>query len=628
MADDRSNSTRARTQLKPPSWLKQDPAGDMRRLGEALVQRKAEVLTETIAKTVGSGEDLDQPVQASFEQICNSSTEAVGRWIAGDGIEVTVEAGLETSRIFGELAAHRAASLHEVTRRSLWWRNMMAAKLREIASELDVSSDALSEALNMVQLSVEFSLLSMCESFEDERRRTDEELLRREQELAFMATHDPLTGLPNRTLIIDRVTQMLARSTRERTAVAVLFIDIDNFKAINDTLGHAIGDELLCKVAARLEQVVRQVDAVGRLGGDEFVVVADQLSPSISPEMVAERVLDALQPPFQLGTDEGTRLNVTASIGLAVGERISADDLLRDADIAMYRAKRGGKNRYAVFETAMHESLRERMELEVDLRKALSKDEFFLSYQPTLDLVDMRPTGVEALIRWRHPQRGVVQPDEFIPVLEETGLIADVGRWVLREACRQAAAWRQSGYEISVAVNASACQLESDRLVREIAETLSETQLDPAALTIEIAETTLMGNIQETRPRLEAIKELGVRIAIDDFGTGYSSLAHLERLPVDALKIDRSFVSGMARNKEGETLVRTLVQLGKALSLETLAEGIEEEQELSLLKDEHFDGGQGFLFAEPLDAHDTEAFFRRWADNAAAAGVGASPARA
>jgi len=607
-------AVKARASASQPAQLEQDIA----RLGEALKARTTDIVKETVTQTITSGEVVDALVQERFERICAGSTLAVARWIAGEGLEVTAEAARESSQIFGELAAHRAASLNEVTRRSLWWRNVMADELRASATRLEVLPEALAETLSMVQMSVEFNLLRMCECFETERRRTDEELSRREEELAFLATHDPLTGLPNRTLIVDRVEQMLARSTRNQTPVAALFIDLDNFKGINDTLGHGVGDELLRAVAARLGGVVRHVDALGRLGGDEFVVIAEELSLAAGPELVAERLLDALKHPFKLGADGETRLTVTASIGIAMGERASAEELLRDADIAMYRAKWDGKNRYAVYESGMQDTVANRMELDMDLREALEKDEFFLAYQPTFALSDMKPTGVEALIRWRHAERGIVQPDAFIPLLEETGLITEVGRWVLQEACRQCASWRESGYPIAMAVNVSGRQLDTDQLIGDIEDALADSRLDPAALTIEITETTLMRNIEETIRRLTAIKELGVRIAIDDFGTGYSSLAHLQQFPVDALKIDRSFISGLRHNKEGETLIRTLVQLGKALSIETFAEGIEQQQELSLLKDEACDNGQGFLFARPLDVAATEAFFQEVADDAAA----------
>jgi diguanylate cyclase (GGDEF)-like protein len=609
----------------PPSAAVDRPGEDLRRLGEALKTRAADVLRLTVARTAGPGHEVDAVVQDSFERISASSTIAVARWMAGEGLEVARKAGRETWEIFGELAAHRAAALNEVTRRCLLWRDSMAEVLRESATQLGVSPQVLAEALNILQLSLEFSLVQMCECYEAERQRTDEELTRRGEELAFLATHDPLTGLPNRTLILDRVEQMLARSARHQTPVAALFIDLDNFKSINDTLGHSVGDELLRAVAARLEGVVRNVDALGRLGGDEFVVISEELSLAAGPELIAERLLDALKHPFSLGSDGDTRVSVTASIGIAAGGGTSAEELLREADIAMYRAKWDGKHRYVVFDTDMQETMQSRMELEMDLREALANDEFFLAYQPTFNLSDMRPTGVEALIRWRHPARGIVQPNDFIPLLEETGLITDIGKWVLRHACAQGAAWRQAGYPIAMAVNVSGRQLDSDDLIADIEGALCDSGLDPDALTIEITETTLMRNVEETARRLTAVRQLGVRIAIDDFGTGYSSLAHLQRFPVDALKIDQSFISGLRQNQEGETLIRTLVQLGKALSIETFAEGIEQQQELSLLRDEDCDSGQGFLFARPLDIAATEAFFHTWAENDAPA-FGASAA--
>ncbi|HEV2974830.1 MAG TPA: EAL domain-containing protein [Solirubrobacteraceae bacterium] len=599
----------------PPAALQQ-PVEDLPVLGEALKARAEDVLAQTVALTAGPGyEQVDGVVQGSFERISVSSTMAVSRWIAGEGIEVAVEVGRETWEIFAELAAQRAASLEEVTRRCFAWRNVMAEVLHESATELGSSLEALTQALSILQLSLEFSLVRMCGSFESERRKTDEELARREEELSFLATHDPLSGLPNRTLILDRVEQMLARSARSKTPVAALFIDLDNFKSINDTLGHGVGDELLQAVAARLDGAIRAADALGRLGGDEFVVVSEALTLEVGPELIAERLLEAFEQPFELGADKETRVTVTASIGIAAGGDRSAEELLREADIAMYRAKWDGKHRYVVFEDGMQHAVQHRMELEMDLRDALEKDEFFLAYQPTIDLSDMSPTGVEALIRWEHPTRGVVQPDDFIPLLEETGLIVEVGRWVLQDACRQGAAWRAAGYPIGMAVNVSGRQLDTDQLITDIEEALSDSDLDPQALTIEITETTLMRNVEETARRLAEVKALGVRIAIDDFGTGYSSLAHLQRFPVDALKIDRSFVSQLEHNQEGETLIHTLVQLGKALSIETVAEGIEQQQELSFLQGEDCDNGQGFLFARPLDTAATEAFLKSWVDS-------------
>jgi diguanylate cyclase (GGDEF)-like protein len=590
---------------------------ELTRVGEALKARAADVLRETVARTNEPIEVVDAVVQESFERISTSSTLAVAHWICGEGRDVASAAGRETWELFGELAAHRAAALELVTRRCFRWRNVMAETLRAICTELDVSDKTLTQALTMLQLSLEFSLLRMAECFEAERQRTDSELARREDELAFLATHDALTDLPNRTLILDRLEQMLVRSQRTNAPVAALFIDLDNFKGINDTLGHGAGDELLRAVAARLSDVVRGADTLGRMGGDEFVVISDQVSLHAGPELIAERLLDALKKPFKLDAGKETAFTVNASIGMAMGGGFSAEDLLRNADIAMYRAKWDGKNRYARFETGMQDSIRKRMELEMDLRVALDRGEFFLAYQPILALDDLSPTGVEALIRWTHPTRGVLQPDEFVPVAEETGQIMDIGRWVLQEACMQAVTWRKAGYPIVMAVNVSARQLDSDQIIADIEGALLDSGLDPGALTIELTETTIMRNVEETSRRLKAIKALGVQIAIDDFGTGYSSLAHLQRFPVDALKIDRSFISELGHGHGSETLIGTLVQLGKALLIETFAEGIEYEQELSLLRDQECESGQGFLFATPLDAEAAGEFLRRWAQTGA-----------
>jgi diguanylate cyclase (GGDEF)-like protein len=610
----------AETTAKPAGQDRDDVQADVRRLGVALLQRADAVLESVVERTISSGEIVDEAVQASMEQVCRNSSPAVARWIAGEDIAVTVDSAHESCTVFGEVAARRAATLQEVVRRHLVWRDVMVYELRSAARELQTLRPALTQAVTMVQLALESSLLRMCESFEDERRRTDEALARRERELAFLATHDPLTELPNRTLILASLERMLARASRTSTPVTALFIDLDKFKSINDSLGHREGDELLKAVAARLKAVVRDSDALGRLGGDEFVVIAEDLEPGTGAELIAERMLAALAPPFHLG-EERTPLTVTASIGVACSAQTSAEELLRSADIAMYRAKWDGRNRHAVFEDGMAHHVQDRMQLEMALREALALDQFRLVYQPTLRLSDMRPTGVEALLRWQHPERGVVAPVEFIPMLEETGLIVDVGRWVLSEACKQAAAWHRDGHKLAVAVNVSGRQLDSDGLVRDIQEVLAATGLPASSLTIEVTETTLMRSIEETAERLAAIKQLGVRIAIDDFGTGYSSLAHLKRFPVDALKIDRSFIAGLAGNDEGPTLIHTVVQLGKALAMETVAEGIEEPQELELLQQESCDSGQGFLFARPLDPAQAVAFFDAWERAHAATGA-------
>ena len=366
-------------------------------------------------------------------------------------------------------------------------------------------------------------------------------------------------------------------------------------------------------MAARLESTIRDADTLGRLGGDEFVILADGIALAAGPELVAERILDALKEPFEIDSSHTGHLAITATIGIALADGHSAADLLRDADIAMYRAKLNGKNRYLVYESGMQDAIHARMELEMDLREAVSNEQFYLVYQPMFDLNGLTPVRMEALLRWRRPGSRPAGPDQFVPLLEESGLIADVGRWVLKEACACSANWGREGLDIGVAVNVSAVQLEHDRFVRDVADALEESGIAPASLTIEITETALMRDAEKTAERLRAIKQLGVRLSIDDFGTGYSSLAYLQRFPVDELKIDRSFISQLEGASQRDALIRTFVQLGRSLRIETIAEGIEDQAQLQRLQAERCDIGQGFLFARPMEADQCREFVERWA---------------
>jgi diguanylate cyclase (GGDEF)-like protein len=418
-------------------------------------------------------------------------------------------------------------------------------------------------------------------------------------ELRHRALHDALTGLPNRVLALDRLGQMLARARREHSTVAALYVDLDNFKSINDTFGHAAGDELLQAAARRLESALRSGDTAARLSGDEFIVLIERAqSDHGAPDRVAQRLLDALTRPYELA-GVGRRLSVTASIGVATDPNAGAEQLLQSADLALYAAKAAGRNRWEQFDHSMKTASLDRLTLELDLHEALEREELFLLYQPTFELEDRAMTGVEALLRWRHPTRGLVSPEEFVPIAEHGGAILPIGRWVLTEACRQAAEWARRGTPIGVAVNVSARQLDDDQLVEDVREALEKSGLAPELLTLELTETALMHDAQESVVLLHALKRLGVAIAIDDFGTGYSSLAYLRELPADVMKIDRSFVAGVARSSECAALVRMLVQLGRSLGLATLAEGIEDEEQLRALQLSGCDRGQGFLFSRP-----------------------------
>ncbi len=428
----------------------------------------------------------------------------------------------------------------------------------------------------------------------------------RTDELRFQALHDSLTGLPNRALIMDRIEQLLARNRRNGTAGAALYIDLDDFKNVNDSLGHEVGDRLLASVATRLAGTLRGADTIGRMGGDEFVVLIDGTEPMVAPELVAERLLDVMRQPFDFDGWSSSLLAST-SIGIAVGDRATGGELLRDADIALYQAKAKGKNRYEFFHPELQADIGRRIRLEFDLRSALAGTQFRLLYQPIYDLGDLTVVGVEALLRWEHPADGLLCPDEFIPILEQSGQIREVGAWVMHQACAQMAVWRTRGYHLKVSVNVSGRQLDDDRIIEHIRQALTECGLPADALIVEVTETSLMRDAAAAVRVLEAVKDLGVSVAVDDFGTGYSSLAYLQQFPVDRIKIDKSFTSAMTESSESAALIRTFVQLGSDLGLITLAEGVETTEQMDLLRADHVDEAQGYLFAGPLEAEVLEA---------------------
>jgi len=413
---------------------------------------------------------------------------------------------------------------------------------------------------------------------------------------------DPLTGLPNRTLFLDRLEHALARNERTPVDLCVLFIDLDRFKYVNDSLGHAVGDQLLAVMAERVVRCMRDADTVARLGGDEVAILLEDVS-LLQAREVAERLLAVLREPVVLHDRE---IVVSASIGIAqtAAASIDAGELLRNADVAMYRAKHVGGDQVRVYEPGLHAAVLLRLELEGDLRRALRNDEFRLVYQPVVELSSLRIVGVEALLRWDHARRGVVPPESFIPVAEETGLIVDIGRWVLHTACMQATRWQVllGGCDFHVSVNISARQLQQAMFVDEVDRALREAALPPEQLLLEITETALMRDPDTAADTLQALKRLGMRIALDDFGTGYSSLNYLRQFPVDVMKIDRSFVNDVAGQQHA--LAQTMVGLARNLQLDTVAEGIETEEQLAALREIGCVHGQGYYFSRPMASGD------------------------
>ena len=428
-----------------------------------------------------------------------------------------------------------------------------------------------------------------------------------EDRLVHQATHDALTGLANRMLFRDRVAQAMPSTSIDRQVV-VMYIDLDNFKDVNDGLGHDAGDHLLCGIADRLLSATRGSDTVARLGGDEFAILLRGVRSQNEVNIVVERIMRSLDAPLVIGT---TDVRVGASIGIAFGGNGAiAEDLLRQADVAMYAAKHGGKGRYVLFEESMHKAALERLVLESDLRWALERQELELHYQPLLHLTSRRIVGAEALIRWRHPERGMVSPADFIPLAEATGLIIPIGRWALNEACRQAAAWQAlSAFdtdagpaEFKIGVNISGLQIQHPDMVETVRGALRESGLPASTLTLEITESVMLRDTEATLARLRELKELGLSLAVDDFGTGYSSLSYLQRFPIDVLKIDKAFVDHVGTGAESSSLTRAIVALGEALGLDMVAEGIERPEQVEGLRFLGCPLGQGYLFARPLQS--------------------------
>jgi diguanylate cyclase (GGDEF)-like protein len=431
-----------------------------------------------------------------------------------------------------------------------------------------------------------------------------------EQQLEHQALHDPLTDLPNRTLFLDRLEQALAWDERREGKVKVLFLDLDNFKLINDSLGHALGDELLVRVARRLKACVRKQDTLARFGGDEFTVLIEGPTGALGNALlVSERIIEELQAPFLLGDQE---VFVTASIGISSSTSATLpEELLRNADTAMYRAKAAVRPSYEVFDPSMHTNALERLEVETELRRAIEREEFSIYYQPVVDTVTGKLACLEALLRWEHPERGLLLPDEFIPLAEETGLIVPIGKWVMKEVSLQAHTWQEEfTYDppLRISTNLSARQLQHPTLVQEITEILQESGADLKGIELEITENAAMRYEDFVLRKLKGLKRLGVSLAIDDFGTGYSSLSHLNRLPIDAIKIDRSFIEKLGKDPKARKITEATISLAKALKLRVIPEGVETTEQLAQLRELGCRLAQGYYICEPLPSEEATAF--------------------
>ncbi len=484
----------------------------------------------------------------------------------------------------------------------------VAATLREaeIHVEQDAARAVAADHIDMLQQANAHLVIATLDA-----NRMNEQVEAAKTELVHLAHHDALTDLPNRILLQDRLGQAIETARRnQNTQLGVLYLDLDRFKHINDSLGHSVGDQLLKSVAKRLVACVRQSDTVSRQGGDEFVVLLSEVEHAEDAAQAAQKILEALARPHPI---DGHDLHVSVSIGISVypADGVEADTLLRCADTAMYHAKESGRNNFKFFEQDMNTRAVERQSIESSLRLALERQEFVLHYQPKIVLGSGAIVGVEALIRWQHPERGLLHPMEFVAIAEDSGLIGPIGRWVLREACQQAQAWLDAGLPpITVAVNMSAIEFRAEDFLQNLRATLDETGLEPRYLEIELTESVLVRDTGSAETVLHAIADLGVKLAIDDFGTGYSSLSYLKRFPINTLKIDQSFVTHMTSNADDASIVNAVISMGKSLRQRVIAEGVETPEQHASLLALHCDEGQGYYFGRPVAAANLSSMLR------------------
>jgi diguanylate cyclase (GGDEF)-like protein len=549
--------------------------------------------------------DVRGEVEAVIRHTAEVGTQALAGFLI-TGNAITQEESKEWDAA-GEAAYLLDVSLADVTKLYLFWRDVAMDLLREIAAAREIDAGTTLLALEVARIGADVSLVRMAKRFESTRRELEAQLAEKQARLEHQALHDPLTGLANRALFLDRLAHALAMVDQRSRRPAVLFVDLDHFKLVNDRAGHSAGDQILVEVAARLRRLIRPGDTMARLGGDEFAILCDSLQqPAEEALSIAKDVVVALQRSFEVG---GRTLFVAASVGVAVPTPgIKPERLLSSADKAMYRAKQRGRGRAELYDPTIDLEALRHAELANALHNALADHQLHVVYQPVFDVATRQEVSREALSRWQHPTLGNVPPAEFIPVAEETGVILEIGHWVLAEACHQCATWRRNGCaDVGVAVNVSGRQLEEPDFQADVRSVLQASTLPPEALTLEITESLLMAGQPEARMALEQLQASGVHIAVDDFGTGYSSLSWLAQLPLDVLKIDRSFIIALGLLERESAIVEATVRLAHTLGFTVIAEGVETDAQLAMLEQIGCDQAQGYLLGRPkaIDATPT-----------------------
>ena len=584
------------------------PGGPAPELGTALGARVDDIVEQIVARWGRDrGRSGTGPPGASAEEdvrrVSRAATIAIADFLVTGRPVTAVRA--EVWDWTGEAPFQRGITLSEVTKLYLFWRQICTAEIREIGALTSLPEEVVDRAMAVVRDGADSSLVRMAKRFEATHHQLETELEEHQARLEHQALHDPLTGLANRVLLLDRLDHALQRSARSPRSPrsradrpTVLFMDLDHFKSINDASGHSIGDQVLVAVGARLTALVRPSDTVARLGGDEFVVLCEEIGDPGQAVALAERIAAGLAEPFPIGSREAF---VAVSIGVgSAGDGDDAESVLGRADQAMYRAKQLGRSRVVVYDPSIDRQAARRAELAAELHRALADGQLFVVYQPVLHLEGGHLVAREALLRWDHPRLGSIAPGEFVPIAEESGLITSIGAWVLAEACRACAAWQGAGEpEVGVTVNVSGRQLEQPGLESDVAEALRSSGIAPGSLTLEVTESLLVAGHPEARSVLDRLRGRGVRIAIDDFGTGYSSLSWLARLPLDTLKVDRSFIAALGVVEGELAIVRAMIHLAHTLGLEVVAEGVETESQLAELTTLGCDQAQGYLFGRP-----------------------------